>query len=81
MLKAKGMMDGRPTVLLGLSFANLRRFLAEPIDTHILIRAEDMGLPHDIMIFSGATEAQLADVVTPWLVPGAKVHISDKLKQ
>lgn len=81
MLKAKGDRDGRPTLILGLSFANLREFFRHPMQTYIQVRAEEMGLQHDILIFSGETEAQMGELVAGSLTPDAVVHISDKLKQ
>jgi hypothetical protein len=49
--------------MVGLSFANLDRFLASPLDTHIIIDGREMGLPFDVVIFSGRTEEQMADVL------------------
>lgn len=59
MLKARGTMDGRDTVFLGLSFANLQKFKDEPLKTYILIDKNDLDMPFDIMIFSGQTEDEL----------------------
>jgi hypothetical protein len=56
MIKAKGFINGRETFIIGLSFANLNKFLNEPLDTFIRINAEEVGIPFDILIYSGETE-------------------------
>jgi hypothetical protein len=70
--------DGRTLLLIGLSFGNLDRFRAAPGDTHIVIDGKDMGLPLDVVIFSGETEAQLADMMP--LGPATRIHIHGRLK-
>jgi len=64
MIKVRGTLNGKDTVILGLSFGNLRRFKAQPLDTHIHIPGEELGLTHDILIFSGKTEDALMKFVT-----------------
>jgi hypothetical protein len=60
MVKFKVMdKDGRTFVGLGLSFANLRKFLAEPMDTYIMVKGSDIDIPFDIMVFSGETEEDI----------------------
>jgi predicted alpha/beta-fold hydrolase len=81
MIKARGQHDGRETVFIGLSFGNLDRFRAEPGDTYILIKKEEMNLPFDLLIFSGETETQMSEQMMKNLTPGAKVHVSERLKQ
>lgn len=71
--------DGTQLLVLGLSFANLDKFRAEPGDTYIKIKGKDVGLPVDVMIISGRTEADLASMVS--IGPDTKVFIDDKLKQ
>jgi hypothetical protein len=80
MIKAIGVRDGRTTLMIGLSFGNLDKFRAEPLDTFILIKAEDVGLDHDVMIFSGRTEEDMAGVIIPHLTPDAKTHVSTRKK-
>jgi hypothetical protein len=81
MLKATGKgPTGKPTLFVGLSFGNLDTFYAGPLDSFILISGEDAGLSHDVMIFSGKTEAEMADMVLKQLTPGAKVFIDPILK-
>jgi hypothetical protein len=72
MLKATGHFEGRPVLLIGLSFGNLRKFLAEPLDTYIRIPAAEMGLSHDVILFSGATEQQMAAQVGKGMMPPGK---------
>jgi len=80
MIKAIAMVDGHKTLILGLSFANLDRFRAQPLDTFIRIDGEEMGLPFDVMIVSGRTEAEMADVMSGGFGPDTKVVIDPKLK-
>ena len=64
MIKATGKgRTGKDTLFVGLSFGNLDRFRAEPLDTFIMIQGGEVGLPFDVMIFSGETEAQMADLM------------------
>jgi hypothetical protein len=81
MIKAKGEMNGRPTYTIGLSFGNLDKFKAEPLDTFIMIRKEESGLTHDIMIFSGRTEREMADLVAPSLGHGSEIIITGKARE
>jgi len=70
--------NGRKMLLIGLSFGNLDRFREQPGDTFIKIDGSEIGLPIDVMIFSGETEADLAALVP--VGPETKVNISDRLK-
>ena len=54
---------GKKILMIGLSFGNLDKFRAEPGDTFIRIRGQEVGLPVDVMIFSGETEAKLAELM------------------
>ena len=69
---------GRKLLVLGLSFANLDKFRSHPGDTMIRIDGREVGLPVDIVIFSGETEARLAELVP--IGPDTKVHVSNRLK-
>ena len=80
MIKAIANVNGRPTVMLGLSFRNLDKFRDEPGDTFIPIDGTEMGLSFDIMIFSGETEAHLQDTIQGAIGPHTKIHIDPKLK-
>ena len=71
--------DGRELLIVGLSFGNLDRFPDEPGDTFIRIDGEEMGLPIDVVIFSGETEAHLAEMIKPMIGPETVVH-DDRLK-
>ena len=59
-------------------FGNLDKFRAEPLDTFIMINGADVGMPFDVMIFSGETEAQMADLMA--FGPDTKVHVSTRSK-
>ena len=54
---------GRHTLVLGLSFRNLEKFKEAPGDTFIRIDGRELHLPIDVVIFSGETEDQLAELV------------------
>jgi hypothetical protein len=72
--------DGRTALYVGLSFGNLDRFRQQPLDTFIKIDGKEMGLPMDVVLFSGRTEAEMAELLAGGIGPDTKVHISDKLK-
>jgi hypothetical protein len=73
--------NGRKLLILGLSFANLDRFRAEPRDTMIKIDGKELGLDIDVMIFSGETEALCAEVLEQSIGRATKILISPRLKQ
>jgi len=72
--------DGRSILLIGLSFRNLERFRNEAGDTFIKIDGKEMGLPVDIMIFSGETEAHCAEYISGGIGPDTKVNVDPKLR-
>jgi hypothetical protein len=72
--------DGRTILVVGLSFGNLDKFRAQPGDTFIRINGKEMGLPLDVMIFSGETEAHCAETLAGGIGPGTKVHVSQRSK-
>jgi hypothetical protein len=72
MIKATAVVGDRTLLILGLSFGNLRKFLAEPGDTFIRIDGKEMGIPFDVMIFSGETEEAMAKLMP--IGPDTKVH-------
>lgn len=81
MIKATGLgPTGERLLVIGLSFANLDRLRAGPLDDYIPIKGSEMGLPFDVMIISGRTEADMADLVGRALTPDAKVHVDPRLK-
>jgi hypothetical protein len=81
MIKATGKgPTGRDTLFVGLSFGNLDKFRAAPLDSHILIKGEELGLPFDVMIFSGETEAQMADLLATGFGRNTNVHVSQRAK-
>lgn len=81
MIKATGKgPNGRDTLFVGLSFANLDKFRSQPMDSYISIDGKDLGLPFDVMIFSGKSEAEMVDLMASGFGPGTTVRISDKLK-
>lgn len=82
MIKATGIgPNGRPLLVIGLSFGNLERLRKGPLDDYIPIDGAEMGLSHDIMIISGRTEADMAELVSKALTPDAKVYVDPRLKQ
>lgn len=82
MIKATGQgQNGRKTLYLGLSFANLDKFRAESLDTYIRVDGKELGLPFDVMIFSGETEAHMADLMSGGFGPNTKINISKRSQQ
>jgi hypothetical protein len=80
MIKATVRKNGKTTLMIGLSFGNLDKFRAEPRDTFIRIDGKEMGLPIDVLIFSGETEAHMHEMIAEGVGPDTKVHIDPKLK-
>jgi hypothetical protein len=81
MLKATGKTsDGKELLIIGLSFGNLRKFMSEPMDTFIRIDGKEVGLPMDVLIFSGETEAHMAKYMENSIGRDTIVHIDPKLK-
>jgi hypothetical protein len=76
---AKG-ANGRQILVIGLSFANLDRFRAEPNDTYIRIEGEPVGVSADVILFSSRTEAEAAGMIESFIGKDTKVSISPKLK-
>jgi hypothetical protein len=80
MIKAIATLNGRTMLMLGLSFKNLDKFRAEAGDTYIKIDGKEMNLPIDVMLFSGETEAHLAQLIEKGIGPDTIVHTDPKLK-
>jgi hypothetical protein len=80
MLKAIAKMDDKDVLILGLSFGNLNKFLAEPGDTFIKIDGKEIGISMDIIIFSGKTEADLAESMKESIGPNTKINIDPVTK-
>ena len=72
---------GRQLLMIGLSFGNLDKFRHGPGDSFIKIDGRDTGnLPMDIIIFSGETEAALAELVEGMVGPATRVHVDPRLR-
>jgi hypothetical protein len=80
MMKATATLNGRTTLMLGLSFGNLDRFRAEPGDTFIKIDGTTMDLPIDVLLFSGKSEAHLTELIQHSITADTIIHIDPKLK-
>jgi hypothetical protein len=82
MIKAIGVMNGRPTLLLGLSRGNLQRFLDEP-DTYIPIPKEELDTPFDIIICGCESEQAMHDQLkaSGAITPQTKVYATEQLKE
>jgi hypothetical protein len=72
--------DGRTLLTIGLSFGNLDKFRSQPGDTFIRIDGKAMGLPIDILIFSGETEAHMQAIFATAITDKTILHIDPKLK-
>ena len=81
MIKATGKTaDGRPMLMIGLSFGNLDQFRAAPGDSYIKIDGKEMDLPFDVLIFSGETEAHMQAQMADSIGPMTKLTIDKRLK-
>ena len=81
MIKATGKgPTGNDTLFVGLSHGNLDKFRDQPLDTYILISGTDVGLPFDVMIFSGKTEADMAEFMSEGFGPNTQVTVSKRSK-
>ena len=80
MIKATGHHNGRKTLFIGLSFGNLDKFKAGPMDTFILIAREEVGTDFDVLIFSGTTEEEMSGLLLSGLAPDATVRMSERKK-
>jgi hypothetical protein len=80
MIKATANVDGRTLLILGLSYGNLDKFYAEPGETFIRVDGKEMDLPFDVLLFSGRTEAHLAELMKDTIGPKTIIHIDPKLK-
>lgn len=56
--------DGKKIFIIGLSFGDLNKFLAEPGDTFIRIDGNQVKLPVDILIYSGETEEKCVEYIS-----------------
>lgn len=66
--------DGRTVLMLGLSFGNLDKFKAAPLDTYIKVNGWELDLPIDVLVFSGETERDLEIALKDRIGPYTKVH-------
>lgn len=80
MLKARGVIKGRPTYIIGLSWGNLDRFRDGPGDSYIRVPLEESGLSDDILVFSDRTEADLARFLEGGVDQTTEVVIDPRLK-
>lgn len=71
--------DGKTLLVIGLSFGNLDRFRAQPGDTFIKIEGAELGLPMDVLIFSGETETKMTEYLP--IGPQTNVKIDKGFKQ
>lgn len=55
--------DNDKFFLIGLSFANLKQFQENPMNTYIEIPADRSGLELPILIVSGETEEEIRNVL------------------
>jgi hypothetical protein len=79
MIKATATLaNGRNLLVVGLSFANLKRFREQPRDTFIRIEGAEIDLPVDVIIFSGESEAALARLLAQFLGPDTQVRIDPR---
>jgi hypothetical protein len=62
MIKGKGTIKGRETLIIGLSYKNLENLKRD--DDFIMILKEEINIPFDILIFAKEDEKALVATVT-----------------
>lgn len=80
MMKLCGKIDGRPTIVLGLSHGNLDQLRADGLNGCIAILAEDFNVPFDIIITAAKTELELFDAFQSGIGPNTELHIAKEFK-
>ena len=80
MMKARGFFAGREVVILALSHANLDRLRADGLKGSIRIDGKEVGLPLDIHITAGETEAEIFKAFADSIGPETVLHIDKRLK-
>lgn len=70
---------GKSILMIGLSFGNLDKFRADPGDTFIKIVGEEVGLPVDVIIFSGETEQAMARQFADKIGPDTQARIDPRV--
>lgn len=78
MIKAVATDGDLQILVIGLSFANLKKFLDNPGDTFIRIKGKEIGLSVDVMIFSGETEQNCINTISFGIGPETKIHEMEK---
>ena len=78
MIKAKAIVDGRDTVIIGLSYKNLAALRAEAGVACIHIVSAELNIPFDILVFSGADESAMVETLSHGINADTKVHIDPK---
>lgn len=81
MMNLRATINGRDTIVIGLSHENLDRLRADGLKGGIPIRKEKLGLDVDIFVTAAANELEMFEAVRHGITPDTKVNISDKLKQ
>lgn len=77
MIKAKGISNGRPVIVLGLAEENIKRLKD---NDPILVHGKDIGIDFDISIFYGQTNADLVKALKPITDKDTKVHVGSQTR-
>lgn len=72
--------NGRTVLMVGLSFGNLAKLKADPMDSFIKIDGASMGLPIDVLLFSGRTEEEMGRFFADKIGLETRVHIDPRLR-
>lgn len=80
MMKIKTTIDGRPTVILGLSHANLNRLRVDGLAGHVKVDGVELEIPFDILITAAETEQVMLDAFEAGIRAGTKLRIDPRLK-
>jgi hypothetical protein len=72
--------NGREVFVVSLGMAELRRLRRQPLKFFIELKREFYKLPMSICIFSGETEAVMADHLQEFVGPNTHVTMDNRLK-
>ena len=73
--------DGRKTLILGFSHANLDKLREDGLNGYVKIDGAQVGIDCDVIITCGPTEQIMAETFSQSIGPETKVHIAERLKQ
>jgi hypothetical protein len=80
MIKIRATVGDRPTIIIGLSHANLDRLRQDDLRGAIVINGAELGITADIWITAATTEGAMMEAFGDLVGPETKVRIDPRLK-